>query len=88
MLKFSWSDACEGSFEKMKDKLTSALFFTLPESTDGFVVYCDISHVGLGCILMQHGKVIDYASRQLKVHKRNYLTHNMELLVVIFALKI
>jgi len=61
---------------------------TLPEGIDGFVVYCDASRIGLGCVLMQHGKVIAYASRQLKNHEKNYPTHDLELAVVVFALKI
>ena len=61
---------------------------TLLEGTKGFVVYCDASRVGLGCVLMQHGKVIAYYSRKLKVHKRKYLTHYLELEVMVFALKI
>ena len=61
---------------------------TLSEGTKGFVVYCDASRVGLGCVLMQHAKVIDYASGQLKLHKRNYATHDVELAVVVLALKI
>ena len=60
---------------------------TLPEGTKGFVLYYDEYHVGLGCELMQHGKVIAYASRKLKVHERNYPTHDLELVVVVFALK-
>ena len=61
------------------------MVLTLPEGTKGFVVYCDASRVGLGCFLMQHGKVIAYASRQLKVHERNYSTHDLELAVVVFS---
>ena len=61
---------------------------TLSEGTKDFVVYCDASRIGLGCVLMQHGKVIAYASRQLKVHERNYPTHDLELEAVMFALKI
>ncbi|GJR85120.1 putative reverse transcriptase domain-containing protein [Tanacetum coccineum] len=53
-----------------------------------FVVYCDTSGLGLGCVLMQRGKVIAYASRQLKSHEKNYTTHDLELGVVVFALKI
>ncbi|WMV55015.1 hypothetical protein MTR67_048400, partial [Solanum verrucosum] len=55
---------------------------------EGFVVYCDASRVGLGCVLMQNGKVIAYVSRQLKVHEKNYPTHDLELAAVVFALKI
>ena len=67
-MKFVWSDLCENSFEKLKDKLTTAPVLTLPDGIDDFMVYCDASHVGLGCVLMQRGKVIAYASRKLKVH--------------------
>nr|XP_043639277.1 uncharacterized protein LOC122610347 [Erigeron canadensis] len=58
------------------------------EGTEDFVVYCDASHQGLGCVLMQRGKVIAYASRQLKVHEENYTTHDLELGALVFALKI
>ena len=61
---------------------------TLPEGTKDFIVYCDASRVGLGFVLMQHGKVVAYASRQLKVHERNYPIHDLELAAVVFALKI
>ena len=68
-VKFEWSDACEQSFQALKDRLTSAPVLTLPEGSGGFAVYCDASRVGLGCVLMQHGKVVAYASRQLKKHE-------------------
>ena len=61
---------------------------TLPEGSDGYVIYCDASRVGLGCVLMQRDKVISYASRKLKVHEKNYPTHDLELTAVVFALKI
>ncbi|WMV37439.1 hypothetical protein MTR67_030824, partial [Solanum verrucosum] len=77
--KFVWSEAYEKSFQELKDTLTSAPVFTLSECTNGFVVYSNASRVGLGYVLMQHGKVIDYASRQLKIHERNYPTHDLEL---------
>ncbi|GFY91100.1 hypothetical protein Acr_07g0012960 [Actinidia rufa] len=60
----------------------------LPSGADGFTIYSDASHRGLGCVLMQHGKVIAYASRQLRPHEKNYPTHDLELAVVVFALKI
>ncbi|KAF3652621.1 hypothetical protein FXO38_15996 [Capsicum annuum] len=63
--------------QKIEDKLTTAPILTLPDGVDGFVVYCDASHIGLGCVLMQHGKVVAYASRQLKVHEQNYPTHDL-----------
>ena len=61
---------------------------TLPEGTKGFVVYCDALGVGFGCVLVKHGKVIIYASRQLKVHKKYYPNHDIQLKTVVFALKI
>lgn len=69
-VKFQWSDACERNFQELKSRLTTALVLTLPEGTDGFVVYCDASRMRLWCVLMQHGKVIAYASRQLKNHEK------------------
>ena len=59
-----------------------------PSGTGGMVIYSDASGKGLGCVLMQHGHVIAYASRQLKPHEKNYPTHDLELAAVIFALKI
>ena len=71
----------------MKDRLTSAPVLALPNGKDGFVVYSDASRQGLGCVLMQNDRVIAYASRQLKKHEENYPTHDLELAVVVFALK-
>ncbi|WMV09041.1 hypothetical protein MTR67_002426 [Solanum verrucosum] len=76
------------SSKELKDRLTSATILTLPKGTDGFVVYCNASRIGLGCVLMQNRKVISYASRELKVHEKNYPTRDLELAVVVFALKI
>ncbi|GJX38759.1 putative reverse transcriptase domain-containing protein [Tanacetum coccineum] len=64
-----------------------APILALPEGSENFVVYCDASHKGLGAVLIQREKVIAYASRQLKVHEKNYTAHNLELGVVVFALK-
>ncbi|XP_070002773.1 uncharacterized protein [Nicotiana sylvestris] len=66
-------------FEAVKDRLTSAPVLMLPEGTDGYVIYCDASGIMLGCVLMQHGKVVAYASRQLRKHEKNYLIHDLEL---------
>ena len=87
-VEFKWTDACEESFQKLKECLISAPILALPTSGGGYVVYCDASRVGLGGVLMQHGKVIAYASRQLKRHEQNYPTHDLEMAAVIFALKI
>ncbi|GKC44578.1 putative reverse transcriptase domain-containing protein [Tanacetum coccineum] len=70
------------------DKLCNAPVLALPDGLEDFVVYCDASRIGLGCVLMQRGKVIAYASRQLKIHEKNYTTHDLELGAVVFALKI
>ena len=86
--KFQWDDNCEKSFQELKACLTSAPVLTLPSGNEGFVVYSDASRQGLGCVLMQHGKVVAYASRQLKKHEQNYPTHDLELAAVVFALKI
>ena len=83
-----WSESCERNFKILKYRLTSALVLTLPDGTKGFLVYCDESQVGLGCVLMQHGKVVAYASGKLMVHERNYPTHDLEVAVVVFSLKI
>ena len=71
----------------MKDKLTSAHVLTLPEYNEEFVVYCEASIVGLGCVLMHHGEFIAYASTKLKVCEKNYKTHDLELGIVVFSLK-
>ncbi|WMV58889.1 hypothetical protein MTR67_052274 [Solanum verrucosum] len=87
-IKFQWSDDCEKSFAELKTRLTTTHVLTLLEGLDGYVIYCDASRVGLGCVLMQRGKVIAYASRKLKVHEKNYPTHDLDLAAVLFALKI
>ena len=81
--KFQLSETCEKRFKELKKRLTSALVLTLPKGTQGFVVYCNASRVGLGCVLMQNDKIIAYASRQLKVHKKNYPTHDLELAAIV-----
>ncbi|GKC51405.1 putative reverse transcriptase domain-containing protein, partial [Tanacetum coccineum] len=77
----------EAAFLFLKQKLCSAPILALPEGSENFVVYCDASHKGLGTVLMQKEKVVAYASRQLKVHEKNYTTHDLELGAVVFALK-
>ncbi|KAA0067013.1 pol protein [Cucumis melo var. makuwa] len=85
---FVWSPACESSFQELKRKLVSAPVLTVPDGSGSFVIYSDASKKGLGCVLMQQGKVVAYASRQLKSHEQNYPIHNLELAAVVFALKI
>ncbi|KAD4584208.1 hypothetical protein E3N88_21809 [Mikania micrantha] len=86
--KYNWTDKQEAAFHLLKQKLGSAPILSLPEGTEDFVVYCDASAQGLGCVLMQRDKVIAYASRQLRPHEKNYTTHDLELGAVVFALKI
>ncbi|GJZ55546.1 putative reverse transcriptase domain-containing protein [Tanacetum coccineum] len=85
---FDWGEEHELAFQTLKDKLCNALVLALPDGPKDFVVYCDAFGIGLGCVLMQRGKVIAYASRQLKIHEKNYTTHDLELGAVVFALKI
>ncbi|XP_071714943.1 uncharacterized protein [Rutidosis leptorrhynchoides] len=86
--KFVWTDERQKSFDELKKRLVSAPILALPSGSGGFQIYSDASKHGLGCVLMQHGKVIAYASRQLKPYEVNYPTHDLELAAVIFALKI
>jgi hypothetical protein len=86
--KFNWTESCERSFQELKKRLTTAPVLTLPHIQWDFVVYCDASRQGLGCVLMQDGKVVAYASHQLKPHEKNYPTHNLEFATVVHALKI
>ena len=85
---FVWSPACEDSFQNLKQRLVTAPVLTVPDGSGSFVIYSDASKKGLGCVLMQKGKVVAYASRQLKSHEQNYPTHDLELAAVVFALKI
>ena len=86
--EFEWTPECEQGFQELKQKLTTTPVLALPDISKDFVVYCDASHQGLGCVLMQDGRVIAYASRQLKEHENRYPTHDLELAAVVHALKI
>ncbi|GJU44480.1 putative reverse transcriptase domain-containing protein [Tanacetum coccineum] len=86
-VKFDWGEKEEAAFQLIKQKLCSAPILALPKGSENFIVYCDASHKGLGVVLMQNEKVIAYVSRQLKVHEKNYTTHDLELGAVVFALK-
>nr|GFA56639.1 retrovirus-related Pol polyprotein from transposon 17.6 [Tanacetum cinerariifolium] len=85
---YVWGDKQEESFCILKEKLCNAPVLALPDGPNDFVVYCDMSNQGFGCMLMQRGKVITYASRKLKMHEKNYTTYDLELGAVVFALKI
>ncbi|MGI4568737.1 Ty3/Gypsy family RNase HI domain-containing protein, partial [Klebsiella pneumoniae] len=87
-IKFEWNEKCIEAFERLKKLLTTAPVLIIPEQGKGYVVYCDASKEGLGCVMIQLERVVAYASRQLKVHERNYPTHDLELGAVVFALKV
>ncbi|GJW03714.1 putative reverse transcriptase domain-containing protein, partial [Tanacetum coccineum] len=78
-VKFDWTKKAKTAFQLLKQKLCSAPILALPEGSENFMVYCDASHKGLCTVLMQKEKVITYASRQLKIHEKNYTTHDLEL---------
>jgi hypothetical protein len=85
---FQWIAKCQASFEEIRKHLTLAPVLVLPNLTKKFNIYCDASCRGLGCVLMQEGQVVCYASRQLRKHEENYPTHDLELAAVVHALKI
>ncbi|GKD32617.1 putative reverse transcriptase domain-containing protein [Tanacetum coccineum] len=84
-VKFDWGEKAEAAFQLLKQKLCSTSILALPEGSENFMVYCDASHKGLGAVLMQEEKVIAYASCQLKVHEKNYTTHDLELGAVLLS---
>jgi hypothetical protein len=86
--KFIRSEKCQANFEELKKRLTTAPVLVLPDLSKHFSIYCDASRLGLGCVLMQEGRVVAYASRQLRKHQLNYSTHDLELAAVVHALKI
>ena len=87
-VSFDWNDKCEESFQELKKRLTTTPVLITPVSGEKYTVFCDASRVGLGCVLMQRGRVVAYASRKLKKHEENYPTHDLELAAVVFALKL
>ncbi|KAL5764427.1 hypothetical protein ACOSQ2_017021 [Xanthoceras sorbifolium] len=87
-VKFEWNEKCQIAFEKLKAMLVEAPILVQPVSGKDYMIYSDASHNGLGCVLMQEGKVVAYASRQLKTHEQNYPTHDLELTAIVFALRI
>ena len=87
-VKYDWTRNCEEAFRTLKQLLTEAPVLASPDIIEPFDMYCDASGVGLGCVLMQNGRVIAYALRQLRPHEQNYPTHDLELAAVVHALKI
>jgi hypothetical protein len=85
---FEWTPRRETSFQELKKILTMAPILTMPDMEKSFLIYCDASGQGLGCVLMQDSHVLAYASRQLRKHEVKYLTHDLELVAVVHALKI
>ena len=85
---FDWDDRCKEPFQELKRRLNSAPILIVLDMGQRYTMYCDASKAGLGCVLMQSGRVVAYGSRQLKNHEQNYPTHDMELAAVVFALKI
>ena len=87
-VKFEWNDLCEKAFQELKKRLTSNPILIVPKRGQMYTVYCDASKDGLECVLMQSGRVVAYGSWQLKNHEQSYPTHDMELVAIVFALKI
>ena len=87
-MKYEWDDKCQSSFDQLKRILVEAPVLTQPTSSREYAMYSDALKIGLGCVLMQEGKVVAYSSRQLKPHEQNYPTHDLELAAVMFALNI
>jgi hypothetical protein len=85
---FKWTKECQASFEELKKRLTSSPVLVLPDLIQKFDIYCNASRQELGCVLMQEGQAVCYASRQLRKHEENYPTHDLEPAVVVHALKI
>ena len=85
--KFMWSEKCQASFDELKKRLTTALVLILPDLSKKFSIYCDASRQGLDCVLMQEGRVVANASRQLRKHELNYPKHDLELAAMVHALK-
>jgi hypothetical protein len=86
--KFKWSSQCEDAFLTLKKLLTTTPVLAQPDIEKSFDVYCDAFGMGIGGVLMQDGRIITYASRQLQRHEEHYPTHDLELLVVVHALKV
>jgi hypothetical protein len=85
--KYVWSKDCDEAFQTLKKLLTTSLVLAQIDIAKPFDVYYDASATGLGCVLMQEGRVISYSSRQLRRHEENYPTHDLELAAIVMALR-
>ena len=85
---FVWDAKCEETFQSLKENLMTTPVLVISNLTKKFKVYCDASKQDLGCVHTQEGQVVAYTSRQLRPHEINYLTHDLELDVVVFALMV
>ena len=83
-----WDLNCEKSFQELKTKLTTTSVLVIPNPQEPFCIFSDASKKGLGCVLVQNGRVIAYASRQLRPHEENYPTHDLKLVTIVFTIKI
>jgi hypothetical protein len=86
--KFEGTPTCEASFQELKKRLMTAPILVMHDMEKSISIYCDASGQGLECVLMQDGHVVAYASRKLRKHEAHYLTHDLELAIVVHALKI
>jgi hypothetical protein len=86
--EFKWDEKCQDSFDQLKMRLMSPPVLVMPDQQKGFDIYCDACGQGLGCVLMQEGHMIAYASHKLWKHELNYPTHDLELAAIVHALKI
>jgi hypothetical protein len=85
--KYVWSKECDEAFQTLNKLLTTSPVLAQPDIAKPFDIYCDASGTGLGCILMQEGRVISYSSQQLRCHEEHYPTHDLELAAVVTALR-
>jgi hypothetical protein len=85
--EYVWSEYCDDAFQTLKKWLTTSKVLAQPDIAKSFNVYYDASSTGLGCVLLQEGRVISYSSRQLRRHEEHYPTHDLELVIVVMALR-
>ena len=77
-VKFKWTDACEQSFQELKRWLVVIPILIIQEGEDRFVILCDVMGQGLGAVLIRYGRMVAYASCQLKDFEKNYPTHDLD----------